>query len=1057
MTTAARDVHPGHPPTVVAVVCLGVQFLYLCSYSVVIPQSHRLVSHILNDTHTVPDAGDDHPGGFSEQLFSGLIIGMQNVAFGIAVYFARYKYIDKQRQIITVSLLVSIFGSLLFAVGASVAVEAKVALFLLLLARLVQGAAAGVDFTAKNVITEMCDTDQLTVYNSYWSMACAVGNGAGPLLVFMTSLLPGAGDWTPGKQCAMPLIGLMILEAALFAIHVQMFPETVNKYGKTGGSVRQTIPMPRNERAWKIGTSVFLGFVRHMVRSAWEAVGSLGFELRFGFHPYHVSLLLCVFYFTSVPAQTLFKVHRKKLDDNQWMHAMCWMAAVGVAMLWVGLAGPDDDYVGYSFGWWWRFSIFILGSLLIYDGLSIHATVSDTAGVKFADPSDPTLNSANVVFIQILAKGFIGRSLGPLLGRLSVVGQWSGFALMTLTLLGISEALTTFVLERTSAPSPSEGSTEMAERTSTAKYSEKDAAQPMLQNGEASRPKVTHRTSLDMPRQSSPMLEPQEFKERKQEAVRRSNLDIKAIVSLTPENWETFRTSETCKQFALLKHGNSEALQAAGRKVAQGLRQHGTLAAWLQDAARFCIIAPAYRKVPTAGVYLIREIQSELARTIGQPVRVMFVQRESITKGDFATMSMCERRSTLKNQFYLKEDDLADVRGRSCIVIDDAIMFGSHALETCRVLIEAGVEKQQIVPFYYLEASPELLLQCPQVEHELNEAFEGTREDLQAIIRQTQVPVTLRLVKRLLKMTGEDLDFLVDWMNTSRPDVLKIIQKAAKDDGLPDQHRFKPAAKNGEARPSMGKELSNGNGAVTNGNGATDGHGPVTGGAQPQVVLVRHGQSSANLVKEDDVYQYLYNKFVAPDLLDAPVTEKGEAAACKLGVDLFGASGQGIDVSKIRLIIVSPLRRALQTAACVMKAAGDRLPANCRVVAHPAAVESLFKPDISENCPAQETLPIAELAGLPIELTEYKEWAIETKPIADPKQTPTRITSQQSKARAQKLMDYIANAGLKQGETCMVFTHWGVVKTLTGVDVQPATAVISNDGHDWAVFGETAS
>lgn len=427
-----------HPPLGVLTVCLGVQILYLCSFSIAIPQSNALMKLTFSDSgHGTSD--------FTVKFWGGAFIGIQNIAFGFAVYFAKTLFADRHRLAITWSMVVSILGCIFFTTGTIFPISnASWRIFILMSARVVQGVGAGLDFTAKNVITALSSPDVLPTYYSYWSIACAAGSGTGPLLVYGSSFLPGVSQLSLFGQCAVPMIGLCVLQGVLFAIHLKVFPAEIQTASeKTTSNV--TIPMPREQRRNKILVSVFLGFVRCLIRASWEAVCSIALETAFGYDVYTSSLIFSSFYFTVIPTQTLFKTYRKRFTDSKWMHAMIYAAATGVVLLWFGLV---FTILGHRL----RLVLFVLGSLLLFDGLSISATVSDCAGVKFADDSDPQLNKTNVVFWQIIAKGFIGKALGPVVGRLSVVGQWNGFGILTLSMLLLSEFLSRKVLEQPEGP-----------------------------------------------------------------------------------------------------------------------------------------------------------------------------------------------------------------------------------------------------------------------------------------------------------------------------------------------------------------------------------------------------------------------------------------------------------------------------------------------------------------------------------------------------------------------------------------------------------------------------
>jgi len=992
------------PPFMVALVCLGVQFMYLCSYSVVLPISSRLTKHILHDDEADgPDAS-----GLKLKFFSGLLIGVQHVAFGVAIYLARYKFLHRERFIITVSMIISMVGCIMFAVGATLDADNEFAFAIIVIARLVQGAGAGVDYTAKFVITTLSSNDMLTVYNSYWSIACSVGTGFGPILVAVTSLLPGADGWDVGMQSALPMLFLCGLELALFVVHVMKFPEDVTSAKTaTAASAREVIPMSRADRTWKVGATVFLGFVRHLVRSAWEAIVSLALEEAFQLHLSSSSLLLSMFYFTSVPAQTSFKRRRNMFSDNMWMHIMTWVAAVGVVLLWLGVVAPFPRYVGLC--------VFLFGSLLIYDGLSVHATVSDVAGVKFADASDSLLNPANVILAQILAKGFVGRSLGPVVGRLSVVGQWHGFALLALGLLLVSELLTTFVLEKESNPASEARGVEMAPMSQRHGQALLAEAEPCSPSSPAGLP-----------------AEAVEVRRRSVELVRRSQLSITAVETLSTSSWESFRTSETCSNFARLKHGDAEKLVQASHTLAMTIAHHPQVAVWLATAPQdVCIIAPAYRIVPTAGSFMAIEIHKELCSMGGgKPVKIFQMKRHSITNGDFATMDMKTRKAQLANQFYLDDSEVSEVDGNKCIVIDDAIMYGTHAQVAIHTLEGYGVDKDAIISFCYIAATPDLLLSNPTVEHDLNVAFIPTLEALQGIFGQAQLTLTLRLVKLLLSLPAETQGALIEWMATVRPDVLKVICNAIKDEGLKETEGLNSRTSSSQAKASSTQEVIE-----------------QSSGPRAPVVLVRHGQSAANVVKESNIYEYLYRKFADPSLVDAGLTPQGEDDARRVGAELFGDGG--VAPSDVGLVVLSPLSRALQTASLALEAAGGALPETCRVVAHPFAAERFFEPDIAENLLASEVLPgkIAEVGGREVDFSLCREWAIKARFAAGPKQ-PLRTSEAEKLQNMSALRDFISSS-TPAGTVALVFCHWGVIKALSGQEVAPGAALRSEDWRDW--------
>ncbi|CAK0824130.1 unnamed protein product [Prorocentrum cordatum] len=271
-------------------------------------------------------------------------------------------------------------------------------------------------------------------------------------------------------------------------------------------------------------------------------------------------------------------------------------------------------------------------------------------------------------------------------------------------------------------------------------------------------------------------------------------------------------------------------------------------------------------------------------------------------------------------------------------------MYGTHVQVAIHTLTGYGVDKSAILSFSYIAATPDLLIGRPTVEHDLNVAFTPTLEALQGIFGQAQLTLTLRLVKLLLNLPGETLAALVDWMATERPDVLKVVCKAIEDEDLKGTEQLNSRTSSSLAKSSSTQTVIE----------------PRPGPLAP-AVLVRHGQSVANVAKESNIYEYLYRKFADRSLVDAGLTPQGEDDARRVGAELFWDGC--VAPSDVGLVVLSPLSRALRTASLALEAAGVALPEMCRVVAHPLAAGRFFSPDIAENLPAAEALRVAEGGG----------------------------------------------------------------------------------------------
>ncbi|CAK0824131.1 unnamed protein product [Prorocentrum cordatum] len=236
---------------------------------------------------------------------------------------------------------------------------------------------------------------------------------------------------------------------------------------------------------------------------------------------------------------------------------------------------------------------------------------------------------AALALALVLAGGFAGGFTGPAAGRQAVQWQWCVLAVLALTVLLASGLAAACVVGREGAGSSSRF---------------------LISSGgacvEPSSPSSSDGSKLP--------AEASEVRRRSVELVRRSQLPITAVETLTAQSWEKFSTSETCSNFARLKHGDSEMLRQASHALAMTIRAHPLAGLWLAAAPQdVCVIAPAYRVVPTAGSFMAIEIHKELCvMGGGKPVNLFQMKRRSITNGDFATMDMKTRKAALANQFY---------------------------------------------------------------------------------------------------------------------------------------------------------------------------------------------------------------------------------------------------------------------------------------------------------------------------------------------------------------------------------------------------------------------
>mmetsp|Transcript_49686 Transcript_49686/g.158942 ORF Transcript_49686/g.158942 Transcript_49686/m.158942 type:complete len:680 (-) Transcript_49686:250-2289(-) len=524
----------------------------------------------------------------------------------------------------------------------------------------------------------------------------------------------------PGRLRALPLLLLLFWQAALLSLHLVYFPLQLDgAAGKGGSKAHEVMPLVREDRLAKVFTAIFLGFIRHLVRTAWEAVSVLALQQEHRCSMQQATCVIALFYFLSYPVQMLYSRNRERLSEEGWMRLMVILAGAGAILLMLDSANSNGIF------------IFVIGSMLMYCALAVHATVSDSVGVRFADDSDALLNVENVIFMQVIAKGLIGRLMGPLAGRLSVVGgHFEGFAMLSLSLLVVSEVLTVFVI-------------------------------------------AGGKRNLDMM------------------TALFSDGHAQALHTLTSTNLNDFLGSEDGREFARLKHGDVDVLRRAADSLAQLIIANERIRSmFAQDAQQVRIISPAYRNVPTAGVYLVRFLQEKLSELVGAPVVSCQVRRKKVSNGDFAAMTVAQRTKTLSQQFFIEEEQAVELHSKFCIFVDDAVVYGSHYLETCRMLSGHGVDCKNIFSVFIVRATEELLAKVPDAEHRLNERFPKDAASLQAVMSAPHFGATVRVIRLVLALQEQEFQALVHWLQVEKPELLRALSWGAMVESLKDSDRL---------------------------------------------------------------------------------------------------------------------------------------------------------------------------------------------------------------------------------------------------------------------------
>jgi broad specificity phosphatase PhoE len=163
------------------------------------------------------------------------------------------------------------------------------------------------------------------------------------------------------------------------------------------------------------------------------------------------------------------------------------------------------------------------------------------------------------------------------------------------------------------------------------------------------------------------------------------------------------------------------------------------------------------------------------------------------------------------------------------------------------------------------------------------------------------------------------------------------------------------------------------------------------------MILLRHGQSEFNVLFSVDKRD--------PGIPDPPLT--------LLGLDQARAAAMALEGEGIRHIVVSPYRRALQTAS---------------VIAEHLGVAVVVNPQVRERCAFSCDIgtPASALArawpGLRFDGLDEIWWPTVEEPVAA------------AGARAARFRQEIA--ALPDWEQVLVVSHWGFILALTGVRLQ---------------------
>eukprot|EP00927_Polykrikos_kofoidii_P064014 TRINITY_DN5899_c0_g1_i1.p1 TRINITY_DN5899_c0_g1~~TRINITY_DN5899_c0_g1_i1.p1 ORF type:complete len:603 (-),score=51.40 TRINITY_DN5899_c0_g1_i1:91-1899(-) len=428
--TESRSVVSSHSPSCAVLIgCVGARFLYQASYTIAILHSYNVTWQLMMEQ------------GFTSTALihgvSGLLLAIQHVSYVIITCLTRYRWSHySDFALIGGFLVCSLFGTLLLCLGLCIPMDSLLCLSILFIARVVQGFGAGVEYTTYQTLTKHCSATTVSVYYAYLSGGASCGGGFGLFLVFAVDASPCFSELPVKQKFLAPFTLLLCFQLIQLALHTFFFPRKNDEMSSVGRKLEPaTIPMAYRDRRAVIFTTIFFDFVRHMLRSGWEAVSVLVMIHHFGVSVRNTAMFLAFVLCFAYPALTLYAKTKWLMTEENWMHATAGVAACAI---YVAVIDDDDPQHMQVF----QLYFYMLGSLVFYCMILIHGSASDALGVIFADNKDPILNVPSVVFWQGMSKGFLGRLVGPVVGRIAHSDSQVSFQLLVIVVVGVIEAMT---------------------------------------------------------------------------------------------------------------------------------------------------------------------------------------------------------------------------------------------------------------------------------------------------------------------------------------------------------------------------------------------------------------------------------------------------------------------------------------------------------------------------------------------------------------------------------------------------------------------------------------
>ena len=221
-----------------------------------------------------------------------------------------------------------------------------------------------------------------------------------------------------------------------------------------------------------------------------------------------------------------------------------------------------------------------------------------------------------------------------------------------------------------------------------------------------------------------------------------------------------FPDKKVIRAYSRMKYGDPMATRMLAQLLLAKLLSNYPSPRELFEEESVAIASSAFGSIPTAARALTKELEL-LLEGEGLKLRRIKIQREqALDEVDYATLNHMERGAILNaRKLSISKCDLANLKGRTLIVVDDLLATGRHE-EAIKETLDSVAEVKKVIFLYIFEFSKELRYSNPMAESRLNgHQIKGIDDFIGLFrVRRTIPYLNARVVKFLLAEGVANMD-----------------------------------------------------------------------------------------------------------------------------------------------------------------------------------------------------------------------------------------------------------------------------------------------------------